>query len=412
MPSDFSKKAAVLFSIFFVVAILAWKTNVSLLYFLAIFFFLFIIGNLLFLLVQEHIGKIEVHRKIINTALEDETLDVEIDIRNRSFLPKYYLLLEDLFSASFGQARYKRQLLAQIKAKQKINTAYKGRCFKRGLYRIGPISVIFSDLLGIFFRSKTYPVYSQLIVYPKIFNIQRFPSLVKGNISSMGVGTRRVSGDDFEFFGVREYRLGDPLKKIHWRTTARLGFLAVKEYEQYAAYNVSIVLDLNKSSNIGFGKETTLEYAIKIAASCAKYLIEKGVLVQFVAHGQEPVIFPFNKGGFHLQEILKFLATAEAEGHVSLSELLTVNSEFIPTYSTVVLIMNDNDSEALGHIAELRAKNISVIPIFLLTSTFLRSDNPEIVKSRKINLLKELRVDGFFISQGDILEDKFSEAVK
>lgn len=406
------KKAVILIGIFCFVSILARKTGINLFYFLSAFVLFLITANLLFFLAQLYIGRIEIHRNIGDAAIEDDILDVKLDVKNRGLIPKYYLLLQDIFSPGFGEDKKRRLLLEKIKGKQEIAITYEGRCFKRGLYRIGPVTVFFSDPMGVFCKSKKYDLYSQLIVYPKIFRIHRFPSLVKGNISLIGIGTRRASGDEFEFFGIREYKPGDPIKRIHWRSTARLRTLAVKEYEQYAAYSVTIVLDLMRSSNIGRGKETTLEYAIKIAASCAKYLIDRGVLVQLIAHGVGPVVFPFNKGEFHLQEILKFLATAEAEGGVSLSELLTVNSDFIPIYSTVILIMNDTDSDVLVNIAELKARDISVIPIILLTSTFLYLEKPEVVKSQKMKLLANLEVDSFFISRGDNLEDKFAESIK
>jgi len=407
------KKGLILFGMFCFISILAWKTGINLFYFLAVFVLSLIVLDLLFIFFQLYIGNIEIHRYISNAAIEDDILNVKLDVKNRGFMPKYYLLLEDLFSAGFGGEKRQRLLLEKIKDKQKISITYKGKCFKRGLYRIGPLTVFFCDLLGIFFKSKRYKLYSQLIVYPKMFKIYHFPPLVKGNISSVGIGTRRVSSDAFEFFGIREYRPGDPIKRIHWRSTARLGTLVVKEYERYGACNVTIFLDLMKSNNIGSGKETTLEYAIKVAASCAKFLIDRGgVLVQLMAHGIGPAIYPFNKGEFHLAEILKFLATAEAEGHVSLSELLSVRSDLLPVYSTVMLIMNDTDSDVLTNIAELKARNISVIPVILLTPTFRYFEKPEVVKSQKIKLLANLGVDSFFISQGDSLEEIFLEGPK
>lgn len=134
--------------------------------------------------------------------------------------------------------------------------------------------------------------------------------------------------------------------------------------------------------------------------------------MQLVAHGAGPVIYPFNKGESHLAEILKFLATAEAEGHVSLSELLSVNADFIPTYSTVILIMNDTDSDVLVNIAELEARDVSVISFTLLTSTFRYFEKPELIKSQKIKLLTNLGTDSFFISRGDNLQDEFLETVR
>ena len=120
---------------------------------------------------------------------------------------------------------------------------------------------------------------------------------------------------------MREYRRGDPLKKIHWMVSARKNQLIVKEFQRQSFFRATIMFNLEKDDNVGEGKESVGEYTIKIVASIAKYLIDLGVSIEVISHAGEVVHIPFNKGQEHLEEILKFLTIAQTESRISLSEL-------------------------------------------------------------------------------------------
>ena len=62
-------------------------------------------------------------------------------------------------------------------------------CYRRGLWKIGPISVISQDALGFFKMKKTFNVFADVLIYPELFKIFSFPPLAKGSVSWMGVET-------------------------------------------------------------------------------------------------------------------------------------------------------------------------------------------------------------------------------
>lgn len=410
-------KIATLFFLIFFIFLIAWKTGVNLIYFLACFLLCLLTISLLLFLAQFLLGGLHFERSIRNTAFEEDVLNITLSIKNKSPFSKNFLQIGDYFSAGTPNERQKNQLLVSLKGKRSLEVCYSGACFKRGLYKIGPLSVTYSEPLGIFSSTRRYGLYSELLVYPKMFEIRQFPALVKGIVPWFGIDTSRISGDEHEFFGVREYRPGDPIKRIHWPSTARLGSLIVKEFERCAVFKATIIIDLMEEHNIGSGKETTLEYAVKIAASIARYLLEKGSLVQMIAYGEKIQILPFNKGEAHLYDILGLLAAAEAEGSTPMTGVLAEASALITMRSTLILIMPDIEIEALAQAAKLRAKDVSVIPFILLSSTFRspgKRDEAELMrlKSKQINVLVNLKMKPFFFTQGDNLEEKFRSFVK
>ena len=78
-----------------------------------------------------------------------------------------------------------------------------------------------------------------------------------------------MRGDGDDFYGVREYAPGDELRRVHWRTTARTGTLAVAEYAQGVTLDVTVALDLFQDAYKGTGSEehSALETAVTLAAT-------------------------------------------------------------------------------------------------------------------------------------------------
>jgi uncharacterized protein (DUF58 family) len=161
------------------------------------------------------------------------------------------------------------------------------------------------------------------------------------------------------------------LRKIHWPLSAKHNKLIVRHFEQSGIHAVTIVLDLNKQSNLGFGKETTLEYAIKIAASLSKYFLDQGSIVQLLAFGDKPIMSSLGRDPAHFFTILELLAQVESNSYHSLGEALTLLNPFIPPTSTLIVIRLDSDVEAAKASEHLLyTKNISIVEIQLISSTF------------------------------------------
>ena len=267
------------------------------------------------------VAKLDLTREVARKMVEGGILDVETTIDNNRALPIFNFVVQDYFSCGAPEENHRRILSEYLGSRSSLKIKYNCRCHKRGKYVIGPLAVYFFDPFNLFFLKRTYYVYSEVYVYPNTFNIQKFPSLTKGVLPWFGIETARSSGGEDEFFGVREYKDGDPIKRIHWISTARKNRLIVKEFQRQSFFRATIIFNLEKDKNYGEGKESVAEYVIKIAASVARYLIERDVSLEIIAHTGQTIHLPFNKGPEHLEDIFKFLAVAQAESRVSLGEI-------------------------------------------------------------------------------------------
>ncbi|MFC1508770.1 DUF58 domain-containing protein [Candidatus Omnitrophota bacterium] len=350
-------------------------------------------------------------RHMHEIAYEDDMLNVKMDIQNKRRLASYFFEVVDRFPGGEPGKEKPSLFVLDLGSRENKKTSYMVNCYKRGLWRFGPISIISQDALGFFKMKKTLKVFSDILVYPNLFKIFAFPSLLSGSVSWMGVETAKISGDNHEFFGVREYQRGDAMSRIHWPSSARHDKLIVKQFERNAIKEATIVLDLNKKHNVGSGKETTLEYAVKIAGSISRYLLSEGVFVQVAGYGKERASLPSDRGESHMHRILEYLARVHADGDLPLSQALEEASFITPHRSTLIVTLLDNDIESLASLVQFKVNEIKPIIIVLSTSTFGQMEERrglDVDQAEKFDeALAGLEAYVYKISKGDDLQKKF-----
>ena len=142
---------------------------------------------------------------------------------------------------------------------------YVEQSHQRGEFLFEPLVLETSAPFGLFLARRRVEAPLKVLVYPEVYpfsGIQTIGSLVEG--TSLPTPARHTC----EFRGAREYQSGDSLLSVHWRSSARQGRLIVKKYDRSPENQVTVAFDATKS--FGEGKDTTLEYSIKLAASIAR----------------------------------------------------------------------------------------------------------------------------------------------
>jgi len=185
---------------------------------------------------------------------------------------------------------------------------------------------------------------SRLLVYPRAFPIDQLPLLDSSKVPMAGARAATLAGGSDTFFGVREYRRGDSRRHIHWPASARRGELVVKELELINCTDVLIVLDLSRESVYGEGRHSTLEYAVKIAASIAEYALAEGHGVKLFGAGEQVWETRLGHGDGHYRAILELLARVRADGDTPYPECLSRALARIRQAGVVVVFENDSAS--------------------------------------------------------------------
>ncbi|MFN8222527.1 MAG: DUF58 domain-containing protein [Gaiellales bacterium] len=179
----------------------------------------------------------------------------------------------------------------------------------RGRIRLGPSRLVATDPLGLESVVIECERVDEVIVRP------RLPEL--GTLATDGSGRLRVGTGSAlrqplgtELHAVREYRAGEPLRAVHWGTTARRGRLMVRELEEPAVDDVVIVLDLDGRADVGPPGSSSLDDAVRIAGGLVRAHRARGRAVKLVVAAQTPRTLTLRTAG-ELEAMLDVLAVAE-----------------------------------------------------------------------------------------------------
>lgn len=193
-------------------------------------------------------------------------------------------------------------------------------CTCRGLFTLGPTGLRTGDPFGLYTVTLHNSASTTLLVTPPIVPLSTIQVAPSGRA---GEGRPRPHAPEptVSAAGVRDYRPGDSLRTVHWRTSARRNALFVRLFDSTPAGDWWIFLDLEQRAQVGEGQDSTTEHSIILAASLADVGLRAGRAVGLVAHGRELVWLPPQVGEGQRWEILRTLALIEP-GTRPLHELL------------------------------------------------------------------------------------------
>ncbi|MGH3620796.1 MAG: DUF58 domain-containing protein, partial [Sciscionella sp.] len=157
-----------------------------------------------------------------------DTMQVAVRVRNRSVRASG-LALEDGVPAALGDRP--RFVVDRLRRGGGVVLNYSLRPALRGVHQIGPLLAGVSDQFGLAEFGRSLPVHSRLLVVPKVVSFSGVPSGSGDGTGDTG-SVRRHAGNGEDDAVVRQYRHGDDLRKVHWRSTARRDELMVRVEER------------------------------------------------------------------------------------------------------------------------------------------------------------------------------------
>ena len=204
---------------------------------------------------------------------------VVLRLANMSRLPTGTLLLEDRLPYALGSRP--RLVLERLGAGQASSVAYTVRADTRGRYEVGPLAIRMTDPFGLCELTRSFPSTDHLVVIPQVVPLPHVR--LAGEFAGSGDSRARsvsVHGEDDA--ATREYRHGDDLRRVHWRSTARVGELMVRREEQPWESRATILLDTRSGAHRGEGPTASFEWAVSAAASIAMNLRDVGYRIRLV----------------------------------------------------------------------------------------------------------------------------------
>lgn len=236
---------------------------------------------------------------------------VSLTLTNEGRTPSGVLLLEDHVPYVLGTRP--RFVLEGIGHGWRRHVTYQVRSDVRGRYDIGPMSVRVGDPFGFVELGRAFRTTVPLTVTPRTVVLPTIP--LGGAWTGSGDNRPRAfATGSAEDVTVREYRRGDDLRRVHWRSSARMGELMVRREEQPWQSRATLFLDNRLRSHRGQGIASSLEAAVSAAASIAVHLSQRGFTVRLVtAAGEERgATWHLRDADLNAAALLEALAVVEA----------------------------------------------------------------------------------------------------
>jgi uncharacterized protein (DUF58 family) len=296
-----------------------------------------------------------------------ELIPLTIEVWNRGRMPLAWLRADDnatpgllvrergLADAELGPALRNVWTLAPF---ERVLRRFHVGGERRGVFELGPVNLGVGDLFAQHAAEDELPRIDRFLVHPRVVAA---PALRRRD--RWGGLDRAIAGlseDPARFAGVREYAPGDSLRRIHARTSARLGKPMVKRFEPSRDHEVLIALDVQTGDGPAWDlsvDDDAVEGLFVIAASLARSLTAEGAAMGFAAaaySGAERrfAILPTSSSPGQLERVLDLLARLSAHPSAPFEQLLTALARTTRAGSTVVVV-SARDTRAWT--AQLRA---------------------------------------------------------
>ena len=232
-------------------------------------------------------------RFLTHAAHEGGSGVLEERLENRNFLPLPFLHAKfesgsglnfhETENISTSDMNYKNDIFSVL-FYQRVTRRLDFEAAKRGYYRISSADLVAEDLFYSVHMVRSFPQETEFYVYPKLVDTSVFDQPLRKLIGEMAVHSFLMP-DPFEFRGIREYTISDPMNTINWKASARTGTMMVNQYNSTTTRRIVIFLNLEDETVIHHGP--LHEESMRIAASLADRLLAEGYPVTIITNGRD-----------------------------------------------------------------------------------------------------------------------------
>jgi len=316
-------------------------------------------------------------------AFHGETVTFTMEITNRKPLPLAWLevvdelpqelvLLKGRVIPSVRQRRQHLVNLFSVRWYERVRRHFTLRCGARGYFPLGPARLRSGDIFGFTVRGIDDERVDHLLVYPRVVPLTALGLPALHPIGEITV-RRPLIDDPTRIIGTRPYEPTDPLRRIHWKATAKAQELRSKQLEATTAHRLAIFLNLDTLGRYaeyrGFVR-ALLEMNILTAASIASWGIETGYLVGMYANGYLPqglrwIRIPPSSGSGHLATILEALAKVFPTPVMPIGDLIQLECPGLPWGTTAVVVTGITDGALAAGMSRLRESGHTAVAVLV-----------------------------------------------
>jgi uncharacterized protein (DUF58 family) len=268
-------------------------------------------------------------------------------------------------------------------------------CKRRGVFTLGPWTVRMQDPFGLFTVTHRYDQTHSLLVVPPVMDL---PSVVlpQGVATGRAVARQPAADLTLNVSTTHPYVPGDPLRRIHWPSSAHHDALMSRTFDAEVSGDLWIILDLDSGVQAGEGEESTEEYGVILAASLAERMLRQNRAVGLVAYGARDAYVMPGRGEGQLWHLLQALARVQAGQSSPLATVLAEMRTVLGRRTTVAVITPSGDPAWVEALGPLLRRGVAPTAILLDPASFGGQGDLSPVRS----MLAGLGIPAHVIAQG------------
>jgi len=233
---------------------------------------------------------------------------------------------------------------------------------------LGGTTLKTGDPFGIYTLTFDDSTSSTLAVMPTVVPLPYF-HILSGGWAGEGLTNPHSLEETISASHTREMVPGDPLRSIHWKTTARRNKFYVRQSDSIQAGDRWLLLDLDRNSQAGSGWDSTEEHEVILAASLIVQGLNEEYPVGLAVNGKEPAWHVPNRNEYQRQSLLKSLAIA-APSEIDLKDFLKRTSKIFGGRCSVLIITACADPEWIQSLIPFRQRGIFPTVFLFDVNTF------------------------------------------
>jgi len=305
--------------------------------------------------------RLQWRRVVPPAAFPGEAVPVRLEITNPSLLPLPWLAIDESVPVGLRTPPQVREVIT-LDAVETRTLHYELVPRRRGYYPVGPLFLETGDVLGLATRRLGGLVPTMLTVYPRVVPLAP-PGLPAALPFGSLAAPRRLFTDPARPVGVRAYQAGDAVRRIDWKSSARLGVPQVRRSEPAIALETLLVVAFDRAAYPGRLALETRERVLVAAASLVAHLAALRQPVGLWSNGVDPLFaaaprIPPGNGRNHLLLVLGALGRLEAADGPASAGVLAQAAQTLSWGGTLVLLTGACDAGSLASLVAARRRGI------------------------------------------------------
>jgi uncharacterized protein (DUF58 family) len=233
---------------------------------------------------------------------------------------------------------------------------------RRGVLRFQGVTLARPDPIGLVRAFVKVPLAQSMLILPRRYPLPPIALPGTTRYQQGGVAMASSVGQSEDFVALRDYRHGDPLRHIHWRSWAKIDKPVVKEFEDEFFVRHALVLD----TFTPYPRSVLFEEAVSVAASFACTIPNQESLLDLLFVGTKSYCFTAGRGLAHADQMLEILASVQAGRGQTFAALENLVLEHIEAVSGCICVLLAWDKERRELVRKLNQLGIPLLVLVLV----------------------------------------------